>query len=902
MSLQRFRSASLTLASILIPALIAPLPLTVATAAHAQSTVGSLTGTVLDPKGGALANASVTAHNETVGLSRHATADAQGHFTIANLPTGRYTVEATAPGFSITIRRGVQISAAQSQDTSLALSLGDVSQQVTVQADDVNSVAAQLAPMDAPLDERSARTEVPSIFIRNFAPPTADYGELVAMVPGAVTTNANGVGLGQSTTGFRGFSDGEYDIDFDGIPFYDTNTPTHHSWAFFPSEWIGGIDFDRSPGTASTTGPTPFGGSIHLLSQPMPADQNIRGGFSYGSFNTVLFDGSYNSGNFGGASKKSNLFVDVHHMSSDGYQTFNYQSRNAGSLKYVYKLSDKTVLTGFSGVIWLDSNSPNLASTRQQLITNGDNYLLQNTDNTQANYYPYNYYHVPTDFEYVGINSDLGRGWKLDVKPYTYDYDNSEFYGKQPKGGKPINATNCLPVASTATEGVTKVPEAISPCAVDKYNSYRKYGETTSISQVSKLGIFRTGLWYEWAATNRHQFPSNPLTKVDDVLPNFSEKFWTNSYQPYAEFQFMATRKLTITPGIKLAYYTMDLTQFADNGGKIGSVNPITGKPFISTSNSVDYHSWLPSFDASYRLKSNWSVYGQLATGSVVPPSSVYDTAGALVGTPPKPQTSTTFQTGTVVKLNRVTFDADFYRTRFQNSYSSATDNDPTSPLYGESIQYISPSSVTLGGEFETNIALTHSLSLYLNATKGQSTYVGTLNASCVSGTTGCTSSTPQVVQTAPSGLWVAGSPTDTEAEGLTYQNKGFDLGFFNKRVGSQWADNGAYHNQQQVDPFSVTNAFLNYTIHSNSRFDQTKIRLSFNNLLNSHNETSVTPGGALVASTFTSGGITYTNPFLGTTASSSGYTGGVNLADNPTPLPGRSIILSVTFGFSPKR
>ncbi len=66
-------------------------------------------------------------------------------------------------------------------------------------------------------------------------------------------------------------------------------------------------------------------------------------------------------------------------MSSDGYQTFNYQTRNAGSLKYQYKLSDKTVLTGYSGVVWLDANSPNLSSTRQQLITNGDNYLLQNT-------------------------------------------------------------------------------------------------------------------------------------------------------------------------------------------------------------------------------------------------------------------------------------------------------------------------------------------------------------------------------------------------------------------------------------------------------------------------------------------------------------------------------------------
>ena len=116
------------------------------------------------------------------------------------------------------------------------------------------------------------------------------------MAPGTFTTNSNGVGLGQSSTYFRGFPDGDYDIDFDGIPFYDTNSPTHHSWAFFPSQFLGGIDFDRSPGTASTIGPTPFGGSIHLLSKDLSPVQNARGQFAYGSFNTFLYDGAYDSG------------------------------------------------------------------------------------------------------------------------------------------------------------------------------------------------------------------------------------------------------------------------------------------------------------------------------------------------------------------------------------------------------------------------------------------------------------------------------------------------------------------------------------------------------------------------------------------------------------------------------
>ena len=851
---------------------------------HAQQSA-TITGTVLDPKGNVIAKADVTVSGESTNLVRKTTADAQGHFSVSGLTAGKYTVEAIAPGFAATVRNGLQLVSGQSQDVSLPLSVGNVSDQVTVEASDSNSLAARHAPLDALLSATSARTEITSTYIQNFASPIADFGELTQMVPGTFTQSQNGVGLGQSTTTFRGFPDGDFDIDFDGIPFFDTNTPTHHSWAFFPTQWIGGIDFDRSPGSASTIGPTPFGGSIHLLSKNLFTEQNIRGGVSYGSFNTFLFDGEYNSGNFGGSSKKSNLFVDVHHTSSDGYQTFNYQTRNAGSLKYQYQLSAKTVLTGFSGVVWVDANTPNLTSTRQQLITFGDNYLLQNTDPTQANYYLYNYYHVPTDFEYVGVDSDLGHGWRVDVKPYTYNYDNSEFYGKQPKQAAGINPADCAQTASGNKD--------ISPCAVDKYNSYRKYGETSAVSQTSKFGVFRTGFWYEWANTNRHQFPSNPFTHVDDVLPNFNETYQTNSFQPYGEYEYHATKKLSITAGLKFAYYTMGFKQYADNGGKVGNLG---GQPFIF--NHANYNSWLPSLDGNYRIASNWSVYGQLATGSVIPPTSVFDVTGGQVAVPPKPQKNTTYQTGTVLKVKRVTFDADYYHIRFQNGYSSTTDNNPSDAEFGDTIYFVAPSSVTQGAEFESNVYIGRGLSVYLNATKGSATYDGTLS---VNPTTGTATPANTVVVQAPSGLWVSGTPSDTEAEGVTWQQKQWDLGIFNKRVGSQWTDNGAYHNQQRVDPFSGTDAYINYTIRNESRFNQTKVRLSFNNLFNSHNETSVTPGGALVTQSFTSGGLTYTNPFNATTTSSPGYTGGVNLADNPTLLPGRSVILSVVFGFSPK-
>jgi iron complex outermembrane receptor protein len=872
----------------------------------------TVSGTILDAKGGAIPKATVRIKGDNATPAHATTTDAQGHFKIEGLIHGIYSVEASASGFTTTLHRNVAVQDGQALDLSVTLPVGDVATEVNVEADATHSVAAAFAPMDASLDARSARTEITSHFIQNFTSPVADYGEAVGMAPGTFTTNGNGVGLGQSSTYFRGFPDGNYDIDFDGIPFYDTNTPTHHSWAFFPSQFLGGIDFDRSPGTASTIGPTPFGGSIHLLSKNLSPVQNIRAQVSYGSFNTQLYDVSYDSGGLF-ANKRLNFQLDVHHLQSDGYQTFNHQTRNAGDIKAQYKFSEKTYLTGFAGVIWLDANTPNFNATRCQMYGastgytctgalapfagSGLNFLL--TDNSDpVNYLnnQYNYYHVPTDFEYVGIHSEFGKNFILDVKPYTYNYDNGEKY----TNATPITDDHSLAGKVYAPLGLTIAPCDVAvtkkgvtaiPCGVDKYNSYRKYGETSALSQVSRFGILRVGMWYEWAATNRHQIPSDPLKNwANQALPNFNESYWTNSYQPYGEYDFHVTRKLDVTLGTKFSHYNIATKQYADNGKTIGGLG--TNNPASFITNGGSYSAWLPSADANYKIRNNWSAYGQISTGSVVPPSKVFDYApksvGITVKTLPKQQRSTTYQVGSVLKLKRVTLDADYYHIRFQNSYSSTVDST------GEPIYFLQPSSITKGFEVQSNIYVAHGLSVYLNASVGRASYVGNLAASCVSGTTGCSSSTAQLNLTAPSGLWVANTPSDVETEGVTYQHKAWDLGFFNKRVGTMYQDNGQYHNQATINPFSV--AFLNYTLRSGGRFDQTKIRLSFNNLFDQHNITSDSITGTALTQTIAANGATYTNPF--NTTGQTPIAGG----DNIGVLPARSVMLSVTFGLSPKR
>ena len=294
---------------------------------------------------------------------------------------------------------------------------------------------------------------------------------------------------------------------------------------------------------------------------------------------------------------------------------------------------------------------------RSEVANNGYNYLLNN-DPASGSYFRYNYYHLPTDFEYVGYRSELGHGWYLDTKPYTYSYYNQQNYANNQTGT--IDNACAVPAKTTGA----------LPCGTDKLNSYRKYGETTSVRQVSHFGIFRTGLWYEWATTSRHQIPQDPRTGKDSVLPNFNEQFYTNSYQPFAEYEYHPTSKLSLTGGLKYARYTQALKQYADNGKTIGSVDPVTKQPFVFRATSGAYNSWLPSADANYRIKQNWSVYGQFATGSVIPPSSVFDVTGKVTLLP-KPSYAKTYQAGSVVKFRRFTVDGDVFYIRYGNAYTA---------------------------------------------------------------------------------------------------------------------------------------------------------------------------------------------------------------------------------------
>ena len=102
--------------------------------AHAaQSGSTSISGTVADPSGAVVANATVELKNPVSGFSRTTTTDAAGKFSIANVPFNPYHVTITAQGFSpyvsdVDVQSGVPVT------VNITLQVNTSIESVTVEA------------------------------------------------------------------------------------------------------------------------------------------------------------------------------------------------------------------------------------------------------------------------------------------------------------------------------------------------------------------------------------------------------------------------------------------------------------------------------------------------------------------------------------------------------------------------------------------------------------------------------------------------------------------------------------------------------------------------------------------------------------------------------------------------
>jgi uncharacterized surface anchored protein len=97
----------------------------------AQAETGQITGTVTDPSGAAVPNASIKVVNAANGAERNGTTNASGVYSVTNLEPGDYDITATAAGFS-GIKQRFTLTVGQKLGRNLKLAVGSTTTTVEV--------------------------------------------------------------------------------------------------------------------------------------------------------------------------------------------------------------------------------------------------------------------------------------------------------------------------------------------------------------------------------------------------------------------------------------------------------------------------------------------------------------------------------------------------------------------------------------------------------------------------------------------------------------------------------------------------------------------------------------------------------------------------------------------------
>jgi len=180
--------------------LLAVVLLAAAWSARAQSTFGSIRGTVADVSGAVVPGATVTVHSLEQNFDRQTSANSAGEFVIENLQPGHYTITVEHPGFAKAVVNGTQLDARQ--DLRIPVTLNIAANATTIE---VNAEAAALNTENGTVSNTLAQQEVTDLPMNSRAVSSSPLASL-AISPSVVTDSQGNIAVGGATAAQVGFS------------------------------------------------------------------------------------------------------------------------------------------------------------------------------------------------------------------------------------------------------------------------------------------------------------------------------------------------------------------------------------------------------------------------------------------------------------------------------------------------------------------------------------------------------------------------------------------------------------------------------------------------------------------------------------------------------------------------
>ena len=162
--------------------------------AAAQEVTATVTGTVTDSSGAAVAGATVAVKSVERGVVYDTTTNDSGLYHISQLPVGRYEVRVEKPGFSSVEYPAFTLSLNQVARIDVEMKIGQVSQTI-----EVTGAAPVLKTESTTVD-----TIINAATNDNLPLASRNYVQLTLLAPGAVSTDPSSFNNGNNTGGYGG--------------------------------------------------------------------------------------------------------------------------------------------------------------------------------------------------------------------------------------------------------------------------------------------------------------------------------------------------------------------------------------------------------------------------------------------------------------------------------------------------------------------------------------------------------------------------------------------------------------------------------------------------------------------------------------------------------------------------
>ena len=257
----------------------------------------TITGTVLDPSGAAVANAAIKITNVATGQIRQVTSNSAGVFVFPNVGVGTYNLSATASGFQEYKKTGMVVNVAQTLSADISLAVGSSEQSVTVEAQ--------------ALQVQTETNEVSSLISGQQVTQLATNGRNVTQLA------ALGMGKSNNLPAFGGVN---ALTSANGISFNGTRS-THNIYLL-----DGGELNDRGCGGCFSSLP-----SIDALSEFQTLDSNYGPDYGIGSGGTIAMVIKSGTKRFHGSVWEFNR--------NEAYAANNYFLNKAGKRKPEFRLN-----------------------------------------------------------------------------------------------------------------------------------------------------------------------------------------------------------------------------------------------------------------------------------------------------------------------------------------------------------------------------------------------------------------------------------------------------------------------------------------------------------------------------------------------------------------------------------